>query len=171
MTIQSAEAQTSTLANSLRLIPLLTNSATNCRTSARARRLGADNSVFAVIRTLQHRPRLPNRCVGQTLTAAEDSELCNSSSGRRPYRFVRRSLQRCASATQPHQHGDYAGQTRRSVSEPLHALFLRRHKLTLAIDHKMCFLVCDRNHRHSAVSERKSGYLPRERQEQFHKVG
>jgi len=30
--------------------------------------LGADNSVFAVIRTLQHKPRLSNRCVGQTLT-------------------------------------------------------------------------------------------------------
>ena len=30
--------------------------------------LSADNSVFAVIRTLQHRPRLSNRCVGQTLT-------------------------------------------------------------------------------------------------------
>ena len=32
------------------------------------RRLGADNSVFAVIRILKHRPRLSNRCVGQTLT-------------------------------------------------------------------------------------------------------
>ena len=30
--------------------------------------MGADNSVFAVIRTLQHRPRLSNRCVGKTLT-------------------------------------------------------------------------------------------------------
>ncbi len=54
--------------NSLRRIPLLTNSATNCCTSGRVRRLGADNSVFAVIGTLQHRRRLSNRCVGQTLT-------------------------------------------------------------------------------------------------------
>jgi len=30
--------------------------------------LGADNSVFTVIRTFQHRPRHSNRCVGQTLT-------------------------------------------------------------------------------------------------------
>ena len=37
-------------------------------TSARVRRLGADHSVLAVIRTLQHRPRLSNGCVGQTLT-------------------------------------------------------------------------------------------------------
>jgi hypothetical protein len=35
---------------------------------AGVRRLGVDNSVFAVIRTLQHRPRHSNRCVGQTLT-------------------------------------------------------------------------------------------------------
>jgi hypothetical protein len=54
--------------NSLRRIPLLTNSAANRWTSARVRRLGADNSVFAVIRTVQHRHRLSNRCVGQTLT-------------------------------------------------------------------------------------------------------
>jgi hypothetical protein len=33
--------------------------------------LGADNSVFAIIRTLQHKPRLSNRCVGQTLTQNE----------------------------------------------------------------------------------------------------
>ena len=30
--------------------------------------LSTNNSVFAAIRTLQHRPRLSNRCVGQTLT-------------------------------------------------------------------------------------------------------
>jgi len=41
-----AEAQTSTLANSLRRIPLLTNSATNCCASARVRRLHADNLIF-----------------------------------------------------------------------------------------------------------------------------
>lgn len=37
-------------------------------TSTRVRRLGADNPVIAVIRTLQHKPRLSSRCVGQTLT-------------------------------------------------------------------------------------------------------
>ena len=60
--------------NSLRRTPLLTNSTTNCWTSARVRRLGADNSIFAVIRTLQHRPRLSNRCVGQTLTVQRSQD-------------------------------------------------------------------------------------------------
>jgi hypothetical protein len=63
MEIQSAEAQTS-----LRRIPLLTNSATNCCTSARIRRLDADNLFSTVIQLPQHRQVLGNRCVGQTLT-------------------------------------------------------------------------------------------------------
>ena len=82
MAIQSPEAQTSTQANSLRRMPLLMNSATNCWTSARVRRLGAENSVFAVIRTLQHRPRHPNRCVGQTLTGSHVLTLCPKHAGR-----------------------------------------------------------------------------------------
>jgi hypothetical protein len=57
-------------------IPLLINSATNFCTSARVRRLGVDNSVFAVIRTLQHTPRDSNRWVGQTLTIHQC--WCNS---------------------------------------------------------------------------------------------
>ena len=48
--------------------PLLTNSATNCRTSARVRHLGLEDCVFAVIQQLQHRHDFANRCVGQTLT-------------------------------------------------------------------------------------------------------
>src|ERR1019366_2270390 len=41
--------------NSLRRMPLLTNSATNCGTSARVRRLGATNFFSMVIELLQHR--------------------------------------------------------------------------------------------------------------------
>src|ERR1022692_2712990 len=41
--------------NSLRRMPLVTNSATICRTSARVRRLGATNFFSMVIELLQHR--------------------------------------------------------------------------------------------------------------------
>src|SRR5271163_1458013 len=54
--------------NSLRRIPLLTNSATNCCTSARVRRLDTDNLFSTVIQQPQHRQVFANRCVGQTLT-------------------------------------------------------------------------------------------------------
>jgi len=59
--------------NSFRRIPLLMNSATNFRTSARVRRLGADNLFSAVIELLQHRHDFANRCVGQTLTINNSS--------------------------------------------------------------------------------------------------
>ena len=63
-----AEAQTSTLAKLAPRIPLLTNSAANCGTSARVRRLDADNLFSTVIQLPQHRQVSANRCVGQTLT-------------------------------------------------------------------------------------------------------
>jgi hypothetical protein len=43
--------------------------------------MGADNSVLAVIRTLQHRPRLSNKCVGQTLTDDESETAAVGSGG------------------------------------------------------------------------------------------
>src|ERR1019366_6924977 len=54
--------------NSLRRMPLLTNSATICWTSARVRRLGADNFFSTVIQLSQHRQVSANRCVGRTHT-------------------------------------------------------------------------------------------------------
>jgi hypothetical protein len=54
--------------NALRRIPLLTNSATNCCTAARVRRLDADNLFSTVIQLAQQRQVFANRCVGQTLT-------------------------------------------------------------------------------------------------------
>jgi hypothetical protein len=54
--------------NSLRRIPLLTNSATNCCTSARVRRLDADHLFSTVIQLPQNGQVFANRCLGQTLT-------------------------------------------------------------------------------------------------------
>jgi hypothetical protein len=57
--------------NSLRRIPLLMNSVTKARTSARVRRLGADNLFSTVIQLPHHRQVFTNRCVGQTVTPKE----------------------------------------------------------------------------------------------------
>jgi hypothetical protein len=68
MAIQRAEAETATLA---KLAPPHTAAhklSHQLLNSARVRRLGADNSVFAIIRTLQYISRHSNRWVGQTLT-------------------------------------------------------------------------------------------------------
>src|SRR5271157_5428635 len=54
--------------NSLRPIPLLTNSVTSRRTSARVRRLRAATRCSPFIYPLQHRLRSSNRCVARTLT-------------------------------------------------------------------------------------------------------
>src|SRR5208283_2061140 len=54
--------------NALRLIPLLTNSATNWRTSARVRRLRVATCCSPVMPTLQHRLDSSDRCVARTLT-------------------------------------------------------------------------------------------------------
>ena len=51
---------------------------------------GADNSVFAVIRTLQHRPRHSNRCVGQTLTCKYQSKHTIDRFNPQPVRLRRR---------------------------------------------------------------------------------
>jgi hypothetical protein len=68
MAIQRLKLKPRLWQNSLRRIPLLTNSATNCCTSARVRRLDADNLFSTVIQLPQHRQVFANRCVGQTLT-------------------------------------------------------------------------------------------------------
>src|ERR1035437_4919013 len=57
------------LQNSLRRMPLLTNSVTSCRRSTRVRRLGSATFFSTVIELLQHRHYSANRCVAQTLTA------------------------------------------------------------------------------------------------------
>src|SRR5579864_8378624 len=63
--------------NSLRRIPLLTNSATNSLTSARVRRLCDETFCSTLIRKLQHKPFPWNRCVAQTLTVkVQPAILC-----------------------------------------------------------------------------------------------
>ena len=68
MAIQRAEAQTPTPAKLASPHTAAHKLPTNPCTSARVRRLGADNLFSTVIQLLQHRHVSANRCVGQTLT-------------------------------------------------------------------------------------------------------